>query len=97
VTDLCLNTIRAQEDLDVLKCGACQVPVHHGLVHLLHQLQIQHMKVGLLHVMHSVQLADHVMHAHTQAETTNATSKKYTYNIKSGEKARKFVHTLYAT
>ncbi len=60
VTDLCLDTIRAQEDLDVLECGACKVPVHHGLVHLLHQLQVQHMKVGLLHFMYSVQLAKHV-------------------------------------
>jgi len=93
VTDLCLDAIRAQKDLDVLECGACQVPVHHGLVHLLHQLQIQHMKVGLLHVMHSVQLAEHVTYAYTQTEQTNAASKEYTCNMKSKEQATTFVHT----
>ena len=91
VRDLCLDTIRAQQDLDVFECGACQVPVHHRLVHLLHQLQVQHMKVGLLHVMHCVQLAKHVTHACTQIEWKKGASKEYTDDIKSKEAAR---HTL---
>ena len=43
------DSVRTQQDLDVLECGAGQVLVHHWLVHLLHKLQVQHMEVWLLH------------------------------------------------
>ena len=46
---MCLDAVGTQQDLDVLVSGCCQMLVHHGLVHLLHQLQIQYMEVWLLH------------------------------------------------
>ena len=52
MTYLGLDTIRAQQDLDVLEGGACKMLVHHWLVHLLHQLQVENMEVWLLQVAH---------------------------------------------
>ena len=49
---LSLDAVRAQQDLDILEGGAGKMLVHHWLVHLLHQLQVEHMKVWLLQVSH---------------------------------------------
>ena len=51
--DLRLDAVRAQQDLDVLESCAGQMLVHHWLVHLLHKLQVQHMKVRLLQHTHA--------------------------------------------